>query len=111
MATKKDIDDRFRTNLIRLRHIRGITQAELTERSSVHNLGQIESGARSAGKEAVARLATALDVDISEFYRPIMDDLLKPETTLLSLFSSLTPAGRWFVVDVLKAFARFLKSK
>jgi len=111
MVTKLDIDARFRANLIRLRNIKGLTQAELSELSEVHNLGQIESGARSAGKEAVARLATALNVDISEFYRPIMDDLLKPETSLLRLFSTLPPAGRWFIVDVLKAFARFLKSK
>lgn len=111
MTTKKDIDERFRSNLVRLRHLRGITQAELADLSGVHNLGQIESGAKPAGKEAMAKLATALDVDISEFYRPIMDDLLKAERNLLQLFGSLPSAGRWFIVDVLRAFVRFLGKK
>lgn len=111
MVTKRDIDDRFRHNLTRLRQLQGLSQTELSERSGVNNLGQIESGARGAGKDAVARLASALNVDISEFYRPEMDDLFKSENTLLKLFSSLPPAGRWFIVDVLRAFLKFLGRK
>ena len=111
MVTKRDINDRFRHNLIRLRRFRGLTQTELAEKSGVNNIGQIESGARGAGKDAWAKLANVLGVDISEFYRPIMDDLLKPETTLLRLFSSLPAAGQWFIVDVMRAFVKFIGRK
>jgi transcriptional regulator with XRE-family HTH domain len=110
MVTKSDIDERFRHNLIRLRRLRGLTQRELADKSGVNNIGQIESGARGAGKDAWARLATVLEVDISEFFRPERDDLLKPESALLRMFGTLTPAGRWFIVDVIKAFMRYLKS-
>ena len=110
MVTKGDIDERFRHNLIRLRRLRGLTQSELADKSGVNNIGQIESGARGAGKDAWARFATVLEVDISEFFRPARDDLLKPESALLRMFGALTPAGRWFIVDVIKAFVRYLKS-
>lgn len=111
MITKRDIDERFRHNLIRLRRLRGLTQGELADKSGVNNIGQLESGARGVGKKAWARLATVLDVDISEFYRPIMDDLLKPDTTILRLVSSLPSAGQWFIVDVLRAFVKFIGRK
>lgn len=111
MVTKRDIDDRFRHNLIRLRRLRGLTQGELADKSGVNNIGQIESGARGAGKDAWAKLATALDVDPCEFYRPIIDDLFNPETPLLRLFHSLPQPGKWFIVDILRAFVRFFGRK
>ena len=107
MVTKNDIDERFRVNLIRLRNLRGLTQADLIERSGVLNLGQIESGARGAGKDAQARLATALEIDIAELYRPLHEELIRSEATMLRLFTSLPQAGRQFIIDVLKAFVKF----
>lgn len=108
MVTKRDIEDRFRHNLIRLRRLRGLTQTELAEKSGVNNIGQIESGARGAGKEAWARLATCLNVDMSEFVRPMGDDPYQPESTMLKLFNILPEAGKWLAIDIVRAVVRYL---
>lgn len=66
---KNLIDKRIRANLLRLRLEAGLTQSALAELAGVANVAKIEAGSRTAGKEALQKLAGALNVDVSEFFQ------------------------------------------
>lgn len=113
MVTKKDIDGRVRYNLIRLRLEAGLSQNDLAKWSGVTHIPQIESGAITAGKSSVARLASALDVDVSEFFQPegnLMEkiDLL---STMSRLFRECSPKAQRLLLRLAMSFYEYEKGQ
>jgi transcriptional regulator with XRE-family HTH domain len=68
---RMDVRKRVGINLQRLRHERGLSQEELAHRSDVHQtyLSGVEGGKRNPSIGVLGRIATALGVDIAEFFR------------------------------------------
>jgi transcriptional regulator with XRE-family HTH domain len=111
MVTKEDIDDRFRYNLTRLRMEAGLSQDDLARWAGVKHVSRIEAGTISVAKGTVARLANALDVDISEFYQPEESFLNKLDalSTLSKLFRECTPKGQRLVLYMVRSFQEYEK--
>jgi transcriptional regulator with XRE-family HTH domain len=66
-----DVRKRVGTNLQRLRRDKGLSQEELAHRADVHQtyLSGVEVGRRNPSIGVLGRIATALGVDIEEFFR------------------------------------------
>jgi transcriptional regulator with XRE-family HTH domain len=66
-----DVRKRVGINLQRLRRSRGFSQEELAHRSRVHQtyLSGVEGGKRNPSIGVLGRIATAVGVDIEEFFR------------------------------------------
>ena len=66
-----DLRDIFATNLRRVRHERGLSQDELAYEADVSRsfLSQIEKGKFYVGLEIIGKLADALSVEPTEFFR------------------------------------------
>jgi transcriptional regulator with XRE-family HTH domain len=62
----------FALNLRRLRHERGFSQEALAHEAGVNSshMGAIERGETWVGLEIIAKLGEALDVELTEFFRP-----------------------------------------
>jgi transcriptional regulator with XRE-family HTH domain len=71
--THEEARERFAANVERLRRGRGISAAELAERSTVDatELGEILRGGREPGYATIALLAGALAVDPGELFHGI----------------------------------------
>jgi transcriptional regulator with XRE-family HTH domain len=71
--THEEARERFAANVERLRRGKGITAAELAERSLIDpgELKEILRGEREAGYATIALLAGALEVDPGELFRGI----------------------------------------
>ena len=76
----KSTKERLATNLRKLRNKRqeesdgeGLSQTDLAEKAGLSRtyIAQVENGYTSPSFDAVDRLAEALDVDPSEFFKPI----------------------------------------
>ena len=100
---KCDIDNRIRSNLVRLRGLKNLSQRQLGQLSGVPYIGQIESGHASVGKDVVSRMAKALQVDISEFYRP--EEVSDTIAEITRACSSLSREAQVHVLDVVKSLA------
>ena len=100
---KCDIDNRIRSNLVRLRGLKNLSQRQLGHLSGVPYIGQIESGHASVGKDVVSRMAKALQVDISEFYRP--EEVSDTIAEITRACSSLSREAQVHVLDVVKSLA------
>ncbi|MDD2319135.1 MAG: helix-turn-helix transcriptional regulator [Geobacteraceae bacterium] len=111
MVTKEDIDNRIRYNLTRLRMEAGLSQDDLARWSGVKHVSRVEAGTVSVSKNTVARLANALDVDISEFYQPEESFLNKLDalSTLSKLFRECTPKGQRLVLRFVSSFQEYEK--
>jgi len=66
-----DARKRVGVNVQRLRRDKGLSQEELAHRAAVHQtyLSGVETGKRNPSVGVLERIATALTVDISEFFR------------------------------------------
>ena len=55
-----------------LRGQRDVSQEELAERAGLHRnyVGSVERGERDIGLMAIAKLASALDLSLAEFFAP-----------------------------------------
>ena len=62
---------RVGVNIQRLRRVADLSQEELGARANVHQtyLSQVEGGKRNPSVDVLERVAKALKVDISEFFR------------------------------------------
>lgn len=102
--TVSSLNERIGANLKRLRRKNKLTQFELSSLSGIGHIGQIESGASTAGKEILVKLANALKVDVIEFYLPIdaktleileTDIPISPqEEKVLEVFRCLSPPAK-----------------
>ncbi len=65
-----DVRRRVGLNLQRIRRDKGLSQEELAHRSSVHQtyLSGVEGGKRNPSIAVLARIASALSVDVEEFF-------------------------------------------
>ncbi len=70
MPLETDIRARFGQRLRELRHAQGLSQEELPFKAGLHRtyVSSAERGQRNVGLVNVERLATALDIDISELF-------------------------------------------
>jgi len=109
MVTKEDIDSRFRYNLIRLRLAAGLSQTDLARWSGVPHVAQLENGTVMAGKSVMIKLAGALDVDFSEFYRPTGAEN-RGEEALLKKFRRCTPQGQQAILKLINVLVEYEKS-
>ena len=66
-----DARKRVGVNVQRLRRDKGLSQEELAHRAAVHQtyLSGVETGKRNPSVGVLERIAAALTVDISEFFR------------------------------------------
>jgi transcriptional regulator with XRE-family HTH domain len=66
-----DVRKRVGLNVQRLRRDKGLSQEELAHRSDIHQtyLSGVEGGKRNPSIGVLGRIASALDVDIEEFFR------------------------------------------
>lgn len=73
MRSHRDIGAQFGDNLKRCRSDRGLSQEELGIRASLHRteIGLLERGERIARIDTAIRLASALDVPITELVKGI----------------------------------------
>ena len=73
----KELSDVFRENVVRLRKLRGMTQADLAKKLTNRNdrtvhvpyVSNVESGTTMPGLAMIAMIAEALDVHPSELMR------------------------------------------
>jgi transcriptional regulator with XRE-family HTH domain len=98
----RDIENRVRINLIRLRKQARLSQEELAEWSGVHGIAHIERGARTAGLSAIIQLAVALKVDVSELFKPLEPNV--EEEALLKVFRHCTESGRKRILQMIQIF-------
>lgn len=98
---KCDIDNRIRCNLSRLRRLKNLSQRQLGHLSGIQYIGQIESGHASVGKDVVSRMAKALQVDVSEFYRP--EEGPDTITEITRACSILSKEAQAHILDVVKS--------
>ena len=63
---------RVAVNIQRLRRLRDLSQEELGERARVHQtyLSQVEGAKRNPSIDVLERIATALNADIAELFKP-----------------------------------------
>ena len=68
--TKTDIKKRFGAAVQKRRYELGISQEALAERAGLHRtyIGDIERGGRNVSLENIQKLATALDIAISDLF-------------------------------------------
>lgn len=111
VVTKQDIDYRVRYNLIRLRQEAGLSQGDLSKWSGVSHISQIENGTITVGKNIVAKLANALDVDVSEFFQPEDGFIEKMDmlSALSRLFREFSPRGQRLILRMVKSFYEYEK--
>jgi transcriptional regulator with XRE-family HTH domain len=66
-----DVRKRVGINVQRLRRDKGLSQEELSHHANVHQtyLSGVEGGKRNPSIGVLGRIATALGVDIEEFFR------------------------------------------
>jgi len=88
---------------VRLRCLKKLSQRQLGHLSGVPYIGQIESGHASVGKDVVSRMAKALQVDVSEFYRP--EEGSDTITEISRACSVLSKEAQAHVLEVVKSLA------
>ena len=68
---RMDVRKRVGINLQRLRRDKGLSQEELAHRADVDQtyLSGVEGGKRNPSIDVLGRIATALGIDIEEFFR------------------------------------------
>ena len=71
--TKPDIRERFGTAVKFRREQMGLTQEDLADKAAIHRtyLSDIERGTRNLSLVNIERLATALSMGLSEFFRQV----------------------------------------
>ena len=90
-------------NIKAIRNAKGMTQAELAERSdlSAVSIGYIENAKKQASLSALISIANALEVG--------MDNLLVGQEKHVDLFADTTERQRKIVCDIIKAVKDILE--
>lgn len=70
---EKNIAEKFGENVRKFRNLQGITQEDLAEKSELHRtyIGMVERGERNISLNNAYRIATALNVSLSEMMEGI----------------------------------------
>ena len=68
-----DLRDVFAFNLRRLRHAKGLSQEAIADAADINRtyVSKLETGATYVGLEIISKLADVLEVEATEFLKPV----------------------------------------